>query len=269
MVLDRKQSHVPSQRWRRRIVVLSALAVSTTSAFLVQQQPPFSRPASSCSLLSTVAPTALEQMTVKELRQLLKDSDLHQERGLLSRLKRKQDLVDYLSQHLPTDHDDADITSTIAETTVNGHTTPTPNNSVSPQRIHKTPLHMPPIVVEDSSLSPKDLLFEQLYERYPPLRDENDDKDNDTPVDVRQLYHPMLRNSTASDMDIVFVGTASCTPGTTRGVSCTALRLNWRRRCLPTSQGMPDYSSFTGGTWLFDVGECTQVCTMFCIPCII
>ncbi|KAL7580217.1 hypothetical protein ACA910_012962 [Epithemia clementina (nom. ined.)] len=41
-------------------------------------------------------------------------------------------------------------------------------------------------------------------------------------------------------MELIFVGTASCTPGATRGVSCTALR-------------------FQGGTWIFDVGECTQL----------
>jgi hypothetical protein len=49
-------------------------------------------------------------------------------------------------------------------------------------------------------------------------------------ADIRQRYHPMLANVTQSDMDIIFVGTASCTPGITRGVSCTAVRLNRRRR---------------------------------------
>ncbi|OEU11088.1 Metallo-hydrolase/oxidoreductase, partial [Fragilariopsis cylindrus CCMP1102] len=45
-------------------------------------------------------------------------------------------------------------------------------------------------------------------------------------------------------MDIIFIGTASCTPSMTRGVSCTALRLH----SLPGS-----------GTWLFDCGEGTQL----------
>jgi hypothetical protein len=47
---------------------------------------------------------------------------------------------------------------------------------------------------------------------------------------VRQAHHPMLAGAAQSDMDDVFVGTASYTPGSTRGVSCTALRLNWRRK---------------------------------------
>ena len=85
-------------------------------------------------------------------------------------------------------------------------------------------------------------------------------------------------------MDIVFVGTASCTPGVSRGVSCTALRLNWKRRSFHVpelsssssttatstvqkngqqqnqQEHMVDMaSSFSGGTWLFDCAECTQV----------
>lgn len=80
--------------------------------------------------------------------------------------------------------------------------------------------------------------------------------------DMRQTYHPMLKNASQSDLDIVFVGTASCTPGVTRGVSCTALRLNWRSKSIYTEGN----DSKTGvektrsmGTWLFDCGEATQL----------
>ena len=172
--------------------------------------------------------------------------------------------------------------------------------------------------------SPLELLIEDLYKQYPPLRfvpnkyiglsDEKKEEelvvpvpveeDTNTPIesidetsslsplssflttqvvtglgdnDFRQTYHPMLRrqqqqqqqhddddivtnnhqdkdrgtSALSGDMDLIFVGTASCSPSVTRGVSCTALRVNLA--------GSDAVQRRTTGTWLFDCGECTQV----------
>ena len=203
------------------------------------------------------AQQSLSSLTVKELRQRIKDSSV--ERGVLSRLKKKRDLIEYLEG------------------------ASTPSSESAPKNGGSKPLSMPRLETPEAPdkstrpPSPKDAIFERVYQRYPPLRNlQNDNSSLDQPtVDIRQLYHPMTRtrinynnsNSTitSGDMDIVFVGTASCTPGTTRGVSCTALRLNWNRRAsfLDPSTGREKTknapTSFQGGTWLFDVGECTQV----------
>jgi len=206
----------------------------------------------------------LESMTVKELRQILKNSELNQ-RGILSRLKLKRDLVDFLKENLePSGFGSWEEAETkILETR---HTLlenkPDLSRPELSQNAPSNPMKMPTIskASEKPTSSPKDLLFEKVYARYPSTRDKNctDVGEND----VRQDVHPIFGSlQKSSDLDIVFVGTASCTPGVTRGVSCTALRLNWQRRAI---HGVPqgtniETSTFMGGTWVFDCGECTQL----------
>jgi hypothetical protein len=240
-------------RWKLIVIATLALASSTTG--FVSKSHSSRRPAHRSLCASAVPVTALQDMTVKELRQLLKDSDL-QERGLLSKLKLKEDLVKYLEEHLSEEQPIP--------------TTARPTNPDPPLQKSRIRVAMPPLApneVPSSADSPprqqdpfagRDAFFETIYDIYPALRDGNCTRLGEE--DVRQQYHPMLQNSATSDMDLICVGTASCTPGLTRGVSCTALRLNWRRRFHPsTGEKVPEYTSFTGGTWMFDVGECTQV----------
>jgi len=147
-------------------------------------------------------------------------------------------------------------------------------------------------------LTPKDRIVLEVLDRYPPLHEaivdacsidsvlsEGITADNiehcelnsltyNVPPgigenDMRHQYHPMLANATQTDMDVVFVGTASCSPGVTRGVSCTAIRLNWRnnREFDQVMNGgqrnkhdpQDQQRASTGGTWLFDAGESTQL----------
>ena len=132
-------------------------------------------------------------------------------------------------------------------------------------------------------LSPKDVIFEEIMNMYPPLKQiqnyhdnekANHQRSNDTnqvpqlsqaltglgELDIRQKYHPALSNLSSSDLDIVTVGTASCIPGVTRGVSCTALRLQWRR-----NSKSKDGALSTGGIWIFDAGEGSQVSIYFLV----
>ena len=62
------------------------------------------------------------------------------------------------------------------------------------------------------------------------------DQDGKTQREARE----MALQKRHSDMEVIFLGTASCVPSTTRGVSCTALK-------------------YAGKTWLIDAGEGTQV----------
>lgn len=113
--------------------------------------------------------------------------------------------------------------------------------------------------------------MEEVLSKYP-LAWEKTEEMGIGEKDIRVGCHPMLRDGVkSSEMDVAFIGTASCTPGVTRGVSCTALRLNWRRNTGSLSllkvngdTGAPpitieDSYNFLGGTWLFDCGECTQL----------
>jgi hypothetical protein len=227
---------------------------------------------SSTSTTSTAEKSLLQGLTVKELRQRVKEVS-SSERGLLSRLKRKQDLIDYLLA-------------------LQQQQEPSLPTSMAP------PLRMAPLVSDDEpyvaqeqqqakpatekgpAVSRKEAIFERVYQRYPSLRPSLGTGVSNAPHsyqqqqsidDIRQWQHPIYsnNNNVTTDMDLVFVGTASCTPGMTRGVSCTALRLHWRRRAAqwnPTLQRVETAENgFAGGTWLFDVGECTQVGSFVCL----
>jgi hypothetical protein len=75
------------------------------------------------------------------------------------------------------------------------------------------------------------------------------------------------QNFLSGDMDLIFVGTASCTPSITRGVSCTALRLHMappsnsgaNHKSPQQQQQQQQQPRRLPGTWLFDCGESTQV----------
>jgi hypothetical protein len=186
----------------------------------------------------------------------------------------KRDLVDFLKDNL--DHSDfsnsEESTEEISENTTEGRCRESRNdpkeNSTSSTLKHippKLPMGMPTALTsaeKNARSSQKDLLFQKVYLQYPPTKDQNCTEIGEN--DLRQTHHPIFTDSkkSSSDMDIVFVGTASCTPGITRGVSCTALRLNWKRRSIfgvPEATNAAEPSSFAGGTWVFDCGECSQV----------
>lgn len=255
--------------------------------------------------LSSPLSVDLNRLTVKQLRDLIRGKLLN-ERGLFSRLKKKQDLIDFLNQQqllpdtttitgkdengkddttgpplsspLPTETQTSTSTSTLLDASTS-LTKQQPTEKVTRvgtmPKMDRTDTHSIPAVDGEETIvtngnnnsnhnsmaSPKDVIFENIKAKYPPLRDENFHPAGDGDLDIRQQYHPMLNNSKLSDLDIIFVGTASCTPGVTRGVSCTALRLNWRRRWIDDfgAGAAPPSDGFTGGTWIFDVGEATQV----------
>ncbi|GKY90653.1 hypothetical protein MPSEU_000038700 [Mayamaea pseudoterrestris] len=289
---------------------IDAFTSPSTHAFTTA----FDRPSihQSRRLSSTVSvESSLESLTVKELRELVKQrTDF--ERGVMSRLKRKQDLIDYLSTTETSNHDEPQAKiademqveiENLEEIAVGSAVVPLIGNEDAPRKVveetssqqaKRLPIkHLPlpdsaSVSSTDTILTAKDIILQDVYRRYPPVGEEAEaaallhasieaiescNNETSFTTDIRQNYHPMLqaiRNvSATSDMDLVFIGTASCTPGVTRGVSCTALRLNWKRKASTLAfqdgkvqaQSKVDASGqgFQGGTWLFDVGECTQL----------
>ena len=261
----------------------------------------------------------LEVLTVKELRQRITDWGLAS-RGLSG--KRKAELIDYM---VDSAKDKLSQTSNKAASLVNENDGNADVEEEAPpkQMTKMRGTTMPPMPMtaalnglkreiigshsimknDEKEINPaKEKVYRYVLKQYPPLHDfinpdtlEHVDSTGGTKPeglgehDIRQAHHPMLKGMRYSDLDVVFVGTASCTPGMTRGVSCTALRLQWRRKSTnlgtkgkdrnkkgansdtDTSTILgPDgrYStsgSFSGGgqgpgsTWLFDCGESTQV----------
>ena len=246
--------------------IFVALTLCALSSFSLAFAPP--APGGRLTHRQTSVRASLDSLTVKELRELVKGSV--KQRGVLSKLKKKQDLINFLE-------------SSSTAGLLNGYRSPRTQSIDEPER--KTPLGMPPTDatvshglysndLNDDRLtsssqgnkppSQKATAFENVLRRYPPLKDAPVTNYTSPANDMRQIHHPMLSelNTTNADMELIFVGTASCTPGSTRGVSCTALRLNWRRRSAiwsPDKNRWESVDGFQGGTWIFDVGECTQV----------
>lgn len=211
-------------RWVESLLFLASYLISLVSVKCFQFRPPLFR--RHPDILKSTA--HFDSLTVKELQQLVKKCA--KERVALSRLKKKQDLIAFLENQKDQSCQASDTRN----------------------------------IPTSKSVSLKDALHRKVYHMYPPLLKEDEREcTSDRPEDdIRQLYHPILKtNKNSSDMDLVFLGTASCTPSITRGVSCLALRLNWRRRTVLEYNGALDerHSTFHGGTWLFDAGECTQV----------
>jgi hypothetical protein len=236
-----------------------------------------------------ISKKSLQRLTVKQLKEQIKELGVPVK---MSQLKLKADCVNFLleqkSNESPSSPLDISEQVEAVPATATKRRNPRSMPPLQSSETDPSPTDTAPdnATANQAPASPKDLIFEYVMRRYPPLQKlqqsielqaERNDVDDDLSahmqpnfyrtftglgeMDVRQKYHPMLKNMTSSDLDIITVGTASCVPGTTRGVSCTALRLQWRRNGGKKEgdalkQNMPT----TGGIWIFDCGESTQVC---------
>ena len=254
----------------------------------------------------TLDRSTLEKMTVKELKSYIAENNILIPRGQASSLKLKKQIVDFIWNNLNSDNESSDaVTQSPLDATKSSapskETTKTRHKKKGPSRMPPLPETPKPNNDDENDsnyvLTPKDRIVLEVLDRYPPLHEaivdacsidsalsdgitaeniehcELNSLTYNVPSgigenDMRDKYHPMLVNATQTDMDIVFVGTASCTPGVTRGVSCTALRLNWRNNRefdhvmngrAKKNNDQHEQRGATGGTWLFDCGESTQL----------
>lgn len=237
----------------------------------------------------------LQQKTVKELLQIAKNYPEYS-----SKIRLKKDLLQFVATryHTPIRQQQPDNVSSSSSTTTPDpqQTTTTRKTTV---RVRGMPSYQPAyydtttthnrnnedtVLIQQGeehdiintktknnsigTLSKKEILHDLVLNRYPPLQQSTRFTTTTEPAasvdmeDIRAQHHPMLvhLNKTSSDLDIVFIGTASCVPSSTRGVSCTALRLNWRRtNTYEESSTTAGEYYHEPGTWLFDCGECTQL----------
>ena len=277
-----------------KVVLIMLLYVSRITSFII---PPILTPnnnilrrsiTSSSSLFTSFHQNQLEKLTVVKLRSIIKELYPHIS---TSKLRLKQDLITFLvTNHLnernkgdtSTTNNDSVITTTrspkspsVATKIRNGASTTSSKtrtrqySTTTKKKNIKKPLKMPSLV----NTSPKKDYFENqiLYPgmdltNTPSDKPVNEDGDEEKKEDIRTTYHPIFTSlpSQTSDFDISFIGTASCVPSITRGSSCTALRLNWRRGNDGRDHNPNNINSdFKSGTWLFDCGECTQVSSIF------
>lgn len=179
----------------RRHWLLSLLLCHTayTSAFLAEYNLKLFRPARDlfiprlCRSAAKATTEDIEEklgsLTVKELRTLLKESGMNQ-KGILSRLKLKRDLVVFLRDNLDLSSlDSLIVNGEDAESTASGHNNP---------GVQASPLSMPLKSTEASQTLPVRTAKERaVYQQYPTLNDTCTDFEGGE-NDIRQKYHPVF-----------------------------------------------------------------------------